>query len=237
MRRSAVAADPNAPRVGLVFVSHSAAIADGLVELARQMAEDVVLVAAGGTDDGGIGTSFAKVSEGIARADAGSGAAVLFDLGSAVLTAETALDFVEDDQRARVRVVDAPLVEGGVAAAVAAQTGGTLDEVVAAASGAARGEAAGESPPADPGRPRYERTVTLRNEAGLHARPAAEFVRLASTFDAHVFVDGKDAKSLLAIMSLGAVRGDDVTISSDDTRARSAVDALAELVESGFGEA
>ncbi|WP_281886750.1 dihydroxyacetone kinase phosphoryl donor subunit DhaM [Agromyces rhizosphaerae] len=233
--------DPHESRVGLVFVSHSAAIADGLVQLARQMAEDVVMVPAGGTDDGGIGTSFAKVSEGIAAADAGRGAAVLFDLGSAVLTAETALDFVDDEQRARVRVVDAPLVEGGVAAAVVAQTGGSLDEVVAAATAAGGQEATSGDAEWDPGRAtdpvRYERTVTLRNEAGLHARPAAEFVRLASTFDAHVRVDGKDAKSLLAIMSLGAVRGDAVTISSDDDRARPAVDALAELVESGFGEA
>ncbi|WP_353809892.1 dihydroxyacetone kinase phosphoryl donor subunit DhaM [Agromyces sp. SYSU T00194] len=225
---------PDEPRVGLVFVSHSAAIADGLVELARQMAEDVVMVAAGGMDDGGIGTSFAKVSEGIARADGGNGAAVLFDLGSAVLTAETALDFVDDEQRERVRVVDAPLVEGGVAAAVAAQTGGTLDDVVAAA------EAAGRARPvvadASPAHIGYARTVTLTNDAGLHARPAAEFVRLASTFDARVRVDGKDAKSLLAIMSLGAVRGDRVTISAEDPAARYAVDALADLVESGFGE-
>ncbi len=109
--------------VGLVFVSHSAKIAEGLVELARQMAPDVALVAAGGMDDGGIGTSFDLVTAAIARAESGDGVVILCDLGSAILTAETALDFLDDDERSRVDIVDAPLVEGGVAAAVAAQTG------------------------------------------------------------------------------------------------------------------
>ncbi len=116
-------------KVGIVFVSHSARIAEGLVDLSRQMAPTAALVAAGGTDDGRIGTSFDLVSTGIAAADAGEGVAVLCDLGSAILTAETALDFLDDDVRARVRIVDAPLVEGGVAAAVAAEAGDDLDQV------------------------------------------------------------------------------------------------------------
>ena len=127
-------------KVGVVFVSHSARIADGLVDLARQMAPTASLVAAGGTDDGRIGTSFDLVSAGISEADAGEGVAVLCDLGSAILTAETALDFLDDEERARVRIVDAPLVEGGVAAAVAAESGDDLDAVVAAAE-SARGDA------------------------------------------------------------------------------------------------
>ena len=126
-------------KVGVVFVSHSARIADGLVDLARQMAPTASLVAAGGTDDGRIGTSFDLVSAGIAEAEAGEGVAVLCDLGSAILTAETALDFLDDEERARVRIVDAPLVEGGVAAAVAAESGDDLDAVVAAAESARAG--------------------------------------------------------------------------------------------------
>ncbi|WP_448004598.1 dihydroxyacetone kinase phosphoryl donor subunit DhaM [Agromyces bauzanensis] len=131
-----------ADRVGVVFVSHSARIAEGLVELARQMAPSAKLVAAGGTDDGRIGTSFDLVSAGIAEADAGAGVVILCDLGSAILTAETALDFLDDETRARVRIVDAPLVEGGVAAAVAAEAGDDLEKVVAAAE-TARGPAGG----------------------------------------------------------------------------------------------
>lgn len=230
--------------VGVVFVSHSVKIAEGLVDLARQMAPGVTLCAAGGTDDDRIGTSFEKVSAGISEADAGDGVVILCDLGSAILTAETALDFLDDDVRARVRIVSAPLVEGGVAAAVAAEIGGSLDAVAEAAhsagtafipeaeSGAPSQGAAPESAAADT----VTRSVTLRNKAGLHARPAAEFVKLASTLPVPVTVNGKDAKSLLGIMSLGLTRGAVAEISSSGPGAAEAVNALADLVETGFGE-
>ena len=235
--------------VGIVFVSHSALIAEGLVQLARQMAPDVALVAAGGTDDGGIGTSFDKVTAAVAEAGSGDGVIILCDLGSAILTAETALDFLADAERASVRIVDAPLIEGGVAAAVAAQTGSDLSGVEAAAhtavdiavnSGAGTEEkaqgasvvsASEESSPAG-----YSRSAMILNRDGLHARPAADFVKLASTFPSRVTVNGRDAKSLLAIMALGLVRGKIAEISTDDPDGREAVDALADLVESGFGE-
>lgn len=226
------------PLVGLVFVSHSAQIAAGLVELARQMAPTVKLIAAGGRDDGGSGTSFDAVAAGIAEADAGAGVVVLCDLGSAILTAETALDFLDEDVRIRVRIADAPLVEGGVAAAVAAEIGGDLDAVQGAAETALA--ASSRQPPA-PGEPApagqgVSRTVILRNRDGLHARPAADFVKLASTFDADVTVNGQDADSLLGIMSLGLTRGASVEISGPDESARDAVNALADLIETGFGE-
>jgi PTS hybrid protein len=227
--------------VGVVFVSHSGRIAEGLVELARQMAPSARLIAAGGTDDGRIGTSFDLVSAAIADADSGGGVAVLCDLGSAILTAETALDFLEDEVRARVHIVDAPLVEGGVAAAVAAEAGETLEQVVAAAESArgvalpsegapAASAAQGSTPPA------LSRTVTLVNADGLHARPAAELVKLASTFSQRVTVNGTDAKSLLGIMSLGLTKGATVEIASEDPEGLAAVEAIAALAESGFGE-
>lgn len=230
--------------VGLVFVSHSALIAEGLIALARQMAPDAALAAAGGTDDGGIGTSFELVSTGIADVDSGAGVVVLGDLGSAIMTAETALDFLDDDVRDRVRIVDAPLVEGGVAAAVAAQTGASLDEVVVAARSAAgdgpaqlgADEATRAGGSDDPAASLAAASVTLRNRDGLHARPAAEFVKLASTFAAKVVVNGKDAKSLLGIMSLGLVKGAVVELQADGPDAKDAVGALASLIESGFGE-
>jgi PTS hybrid protein len=241
-----------AGRVGLVFVSHSAKIADGLVDVAGQMAGNVALVAAGGTDEGGIGTSFEKVTAAITAADAGAGVVVLCDLGSAILTAETALDFLDDELRNRVRIADAPLVEGGVAAAVTAETGGSLDAVVAAAQSANSApvrETAAPKPATDESvaapasvpdaRQPVSRTVTLVNKDGLHARPAAEFVKLASTYPVRVTVNGKDAKSLLGIMSLGLTKGKSVEISSTDAdaEAEAAVNALADLIESGFGEA
>ena len=80
--------------VGLVIVSHSAQLAAGVVELAAQMAPEVALIPAGGMDDGGIGTSLDKVMAALGLADTGDGAVVLTDLGSAVMTAESALEFM-----------------------------------------------------------------------------------------------------------------------------------------------
>ena len=104
--------------VRLVVVSHSSKIADGAVELAAQMAPDVLILPAGGTDDGRIGTSLDKVMAALEQA-AGDGVVVLADLGSAVMTAESAVEFAADP--GSVLIADAPIVEGLVAAAVAAQ--------------------------------------------------------------------------------------------------------------------
>jgi phosphoenolpyruvate---glycerone phosphotransferase subunit DhaM len=117
--------------VGIVLVSHSAELATGLGALLAQIGSDTVpVVAAGGTDDGHIGTSYALIAKAIAEADQGAGVIVLPDLGSSVLTTRTVLD---DHPRADVAVVDAPFVEGAVAAVVIAATGGDLDAVITAA--------------------------------------------------------------------------------------------------------
>jgi dihydroxyacetone kinase phosphotransfer subunit len=117
--------------VGIVLVSHSAGLADGLRDLLAQIGSDAVpVVAAGGTADGRIGTSYDLVAESIDKADRGAGVVVLPDLGSSVLTTRTVL---EDHPRADTVVVDAPFVEGAVAAAVTAAAGGDLDAVVSAA--------------------------------------------------------------------------------------------------------
>ncbi|MET0975399.1 MAG: dihydroxyacetone kinase phosphoryl donor subunit DhaM [Leifsonia sp.] len=228
-------------RVGLVIVSHSAKIADGVVELAAQMAPATVIVAAGGTDDGRIGTSFDLISSAVGRADGGAGAVILCDLGSAILTAETAVEFLDDDVRERVRIADAPLVEGSVAAAVAAESGEPLAAVLAAAESANRtieaAEAAAVTTAAAAGG-QYTRSLELVNKDGLHARPAADLAKLAATFEPIVTVNGTNAKSVLGIMALGLTRGAAVELSGPDTPAgRTAVDELAALVESGFGEA
>ena len=124
--------------VGLVVVSHSAKIAEGVVELAGQMADEVRIQAAGGTDDGGIGTDATLIAEAIAAADEGEGVLVLVDLGSAVLSAQLAIEeLVDDETRARVRIAEAPVVEGAVFAAIQAATGSSLDEVEQTARGAA----------------------------------------------------------------------------------------------------
>src|SRR4029453_19378924 len=124
--------------VGLVVVSHSAKIAEGVVELAGQMADEVRIQAAGGTDDGGIGTDATLIAEAIAAADEGEGVLVLVDLGSAVLSAQLAIDeLVDDETRARVRIAEAPVVEGALVAPIQASTGSSLEQVDQADRGAA----------------------------------------------------------------------------------------------------
>lgn len=218
--------------VGIVIVSHSAKIAEGVVELAAQMAPSIALVAAGGTDDGGIGTSFDTVQTAFATADSGDGIVVLCDLGSAVLTAETAIEFAED--AGRIRIADAPIVEGAVAAAVAAESGASLDEVVAAAAGQSVRDEAPSVPERAAGAAVLE--VELQNEHGLHARPAAELVRTASGYDAQITVNGVDAKSMLRVIGLGLARGATVRFEATGAQAQEALDAIAELAASGFGE-
>lgn len=117
--------------VALVIVSHSARLADGVVELAAQMAPDVAFLAAGGTDEGAIGTSFDKVFGAVEQLTAaGHQVAILTDLGSADMTVDAVLEMVEGDD---VRHCPGPLVEGAVAAAVTAQVGGDLAAVADAA--------------------------------------------------------------------------------------------------------
>lgn len=120
-----------APRVGIVLVSHSARLAEGTADLAGQVSGGTVRVfAAGGTEDGGLGTSLEKVAQAVASAEAGAGVLVLPDLGSAVLTVRAML---EDLPGARVVLADAPFVEGAVAATVTAAAGADLKAVATAA--------------------------------------------------------------------------------------------------------
>lgn len=218
--------------VGLVFVSHSAKIADGLVELARQMAPTAPLAAAGGLADGSIGTSFEKIQAGIRGVDRGDGVVVIADLGSAVLTAETVVELLDPPVLPGVRVLDAALVEGGVAAAVAAESGASLDEVVAAAERGPGDEHQGSGEPAEATRASStaEATVELTDPEGLHARPAAELVKLVAGFDCRVRVNGVDGRSLLAVLSLGLRQGSTVRITAEGTGATDAVDAVQSLL-------
>ncbi|MFG2791423.1 dihydroxyacetone kinase phosphoryl donor subunit DhaM [Streptomyces sp. NPDC048419] len=117
--------------VGIVLVSHSAELASGLRLLVEQIGSDTVpLATAGGTDDGRIGTSYDRVLAAIRSVDRGGGVVVLPDLGSSVLTARTVL---EDHPRPDVLIVDAPFVEGAVAAVVTAASGADLKTVAEAA--------------------------------------------------------------------------------------------------------
>jgi phosphoenolpyruvate---glycerone phosphotransferase subunit DhaM len=227
--------------VGLVVVSHSARLAEGVVEVAAQMAPDVSVLAAGGTADGGIGTDLDAVSTAVAGADRGAGVVLLYDLGSARMVAEMAVELLPEPDRAAL--VDAPLVEGAVAAAVAAQGGSDL-AAVAAAAHTALAESADQGPadtqddddPGEPARARFR----LTNEIGLHARPAALLARTLAGVDASVTVRfgerSADAASVLALMSLGARGGDEIEVSAVGPRAEEALGRVAELVARDFDE-
>ena len=119
--------------VGIVLVSHSAALAEGTAELAGQISGGTVTIAtAGGTEDGRIGTSIDKVERALRLADGGAGVVILPDLGSSVLTVRALLADA-DDLPAQVNVADAPFVEGAVAATVTAAAGGDVKAVLTAA--------------------------------------------------------------------------------------------------------
>ena len=119
--------------VSLVLVSHSAAIAEGLAELVAQVAgPSVPIVAAGGGPDGSFGTDGARVLAALRKASGGSGAVVLMDIGSAVLSVRAALEELGPEARS-IEVADAPFVEGAIAAGVTASIGGSREDVAAAA--------------------------------------------------------------------------------------------------------
>jgi len=120
--------------VGLVLVSHSASIAEGVAELVGQVAgADVPIVAIGGGPDGTLGTDGTRVLDALRDAASGAGAVVLMDLGSSVLAVRAALEELAPEERSKLEVADAPLVEGALAAGVMASTGGLAADVAKAA--------------------------------------------------------------------------------------------------------
>ena len=121
--------------VGIVIVSHSWKIAEGVCDLAREMADgNPGIIPAGGLDDGSIGTDAAKIADAIKQADQGEGVVIIADIGSAIMSAETAIELLEDEGSSiHAEIADAPIVEGAVCAAVEAAGGGNLDSVLTSA--------------------------------------------------------------------------------------------------------
>jgi len=241
--------------IGLAAVSHSRALAEAAVHLALQMGGETpptVRVAAGGPDDD-LGTDAVAIAAAIDEADSGDGVLVLMDLGSAILSAETALEFVAAPER--VRLSPAPFVEGLVAAVVTAAGGGDLETVARECATAAAAKArqlgadaegsasgVGDTGVAPAGEAlSFEAVVT--NPSGLHARPAAAFVKAASRHDAEVRIadletgaDEVSGRSLLALMALGIRQGSRVRVRASGPEAEAALAELRALIDDGFGE-
>src|SRR3954467_2971921 len=172
--------------VNLVIVSHSARLAEGVAELAAEMGGgEVMIEPAGGLDDGSIGTDAERVRAAIERVRSPAGVLVLMDLGSALMSAEVALEMLEQDG-GPVALTAAPLVEGAVAAAARARGGAALEEVAAEARGGlarktARLEETGgedEAVPEAAGGDALRARLPVGNRLGLHMRPAGRIVAL-----------------------------------------------------------
>lgn len=246
--------------VSIVLVSHSSLLAAGIVEMARmvmQRAPVPIAVAAGAADpEHPLGTDAAKIRQAIEEVYSDDGVLVLMDLGSAVLSAEMAVDFLPEEKRANVKLCAAPIVEGTIAAVVQASLGASLDRVVAEAMESLAGKSeslsdhiqAVVSPALAPSEGTaadlLETQLTVTNRLGLHARPAALFVQTAGRFrsDIRIARAGQgtrkvNAKSFNAVASLGIRQHEVITVSARGPDAAEALAALQQLAADQFGEA
>ncbi|AYF97482.1 phosphoenolpyruvate--protein phosphotransferase [Protaetiibacter intestinalis] len=242
--------------IGIVIVSHSAALAEAAVQLAHQMVQgdrpQIVTAAGAGSDADGapiLGTDATRVAAAVDElaADGAEGVLLLMDLGSAVLSSELALELRSSD--VPVRLAAAPFVEGLLAATVAAAGGASLDAVAAEASSALAAKASqlgdAEAPaeaPASTDEDAIVRRVTLRNRLGIHARPASVIAGIVGPADAQVTARRLphgvpvQAGSMTGLLSLGAAGGDEVEFRASGPEAASVLDAIDGLVADGFGE-
>ena len=241
--------------VGLVVVSHSRALGEAAAGLGREVLQggQVRVEVAAGLDDGSLGTDATAVLAAVERAEQGDGVVVLMDLGSAVLSAELALELLDDAARERVVLSPAPLVEGLVAACVAAAGGVDRSAVAAEADAGLAGkqahlgqqatvEVAAPAAPAPGGAAGTNGEVTARITVtaphGLHARPAAQLVQAARAAPAPVecrnATTGTDwvaATSMAQVSVLAVLHGHELELRASGPAAREAVDALLAVLQ------
>ena len=252
--------------VGIVIVSHSKQLALGVQELAAQMVQGKVplAIAAGIADpDNPLGTDPMQVQSAIASVFSDDGVLVLMDLGSALMSAEMALEFLPQAQRDKIHLCAAPLVEGAIAAVVAAAAGMNIHQVMAEAQGALIAKASqlgittDVSVDAQPASNIYvtnttttptpladkEIRLTINNRLGLHARPAAQFVGTIARFQAQIWVQNLTTlsppvrgDSINQVATLGVRQGHQLAISAIGVDADAALAALQALIANNFGE-
>lgn len=244
--------------VGIVIVSHSKQLAEGVRELAQQMVQGISLAVAGGIDDpeNPLGTDAIQVHQAIASVYSEDGVVVLMDLGSALMSAEMAREFLPAEQQDKVWLCEAPLVEGAIAAAVAAASGSNIEQVIAQAREALAAKASqlgietlrsvsiDDEPKTGNTHQSQEIRLTIRNHLGLHARPAAKFVTTTARFQSQIQVRNltKDtafvrADSINQVATLGVRQGHEIAIAARGNDAGEALAALQALVENNFGQA
>ncbi|TAE58355.1 MAG: phosphoenolpyruvate--protein phosphotransferase [Nostocales cyanobacterium] len=243
--------------VSIVIVSHSKKLALGVQELATQMVQgQVSLAVAAGVDDSvnPLGTDVMQVYEAITSVFSDDGVLVLMDLGSALMSAEMALEFLPPEQREKVYLCAAPFVEGTIAAVVAAAAAKNIQEVMTEAQGALVAKATQLnviSSPLDVNQQvtgnvqvsTRELRMTVRNRLGLHARPAAQFVGTASNFQSQIKVknltrntEAVRGDSINQVATLGVRQGHELLITATGIDAQAALAALQALIINNFGE-
>ena len=236
--------------IHLILVSHHPDIARGIAALAAQMsaAPETIHTAAGIDDaDNPVGTDAVRIMQTLLEADNPDGILILVDLGSAILSAQTALDLLDDPAlAARCRISAAPLVEGAISAAVAASSGADLETVAREATQAlaAKQASLGESAPASAtpvvAPSGDSTTITLTNRDGLHARPAARLVAALTPYRARLILTcgdkQADGKSLNQLALLQARHGDRLTLHADGDDAAAALQTFRDLAAANFGD-
>ncbi len=241
--------------VGLVLVSHSRPLAEAVGELLRRVVSaELPLTCSGGVGDDRavLGTDAIEIQEAISTVYSDDGVLVLMDMGSAILSAETAKEFLNAEQQEKVRLTSAPLVEGGIAAAVQAQMGASLDEVANAALQSLlpkqdqvqdvpqRASAASPAPDLSV---HVVLDLTIQNPHGLHLRPAAMLIKTLAGFPGEVLIENRSAgrgpvlaRSLVDVTRLQIREGDSVRFSIASPDPKPVIDSIRSLVESQFGE-
>jgi phosphocarrier protein FPr len=249
--------------VGIVLVSHSRALALSVQELVRSMTGPALplAVAAGvGDNHQELGTDAVEIAEAIVSVKGPDGVLVLMDMGSAILSAETALDLLDAPLRANIRFCAAPFVEGAVASGVTANLGSSLDEVCAEAlaslkqkqaalssnqpAAAAKSEPVGKESNGHASTGKVEKIrLTVRNVHGLHARPAARLIMEMRPFHSEITVRNLSnqrgpvsVKSLSSLAGLEILEDNEIEVAASGDDAPAALEKMSRLVQSGLGD-
>lgn len=243
--------------VGIVIVSHSKELAESLCEMALQVGRSVVPIAtAGGVDDAKdpIGTDAVKIVHAIEEVYSPDGVLVFMDMGSAVLSAETALDFLDVEKKKKIRLSGAPLVEGVISAVVQSASGLGIEEIMDEADkailpkrnqlGLQKQQKSREKQKSDHSEDNVlKNRYRLKNTLGLHARPAAQIVKTVSLHDASASVRNitrdssfVNAKSMNSLITLNARQNDEVEVMTSGPESSELHSKLAILFGNNFGE-
>ncbi|SUO97753.1 dihydroxyacetone kinase phosphoryl donor subunit DhaM [Suttonella ornithocola] len=239
--------------VNLLLVSHSRQLAESVRELALQMAPEAHISVAAGIDDpdNPIGTDAVAVMEAIeTNAQTEDGIVILVDLGSAILSTQTALALVSPELAEKVTISPAPFVEGTIAAAVSAISGANREQILTESLSVLRAKESALGTSADAhhaisdntANAKHKLTITVENKQGIHARPAAKIAAKLSKFSSdltltnHRSEESANPKTLGGITQLNIQCGDMLTLSAEGTDAQDALETFQKMAKEHFGD-